>query len=125
MREAYRIVDEYEIIVSIHSTLGYEAFSRGSKVAIFSGIKGDNLMFSSRVFGWPGDIPKEGYFWTNSVKPSDWKDVILRMIEVECSEWDVHHKSFGENIMSSDINNVKFLSLMKKLNIPLCDNKKI
>ena len=51
-------------VVSIDSTLGYEAFGRGNKTAIF-GCRDDFLNTSDLKFGWPADLPNNGPFWTN------------------------------------------------------------
>ena len=51
--DPYKVIDNYENIIFIDSTLGYEAISRKKKVAIFSLRRSRNLL---EYFGWPSKV---------------------------------------------------------------------
>jgi surface carbohydrate biosynthesis protein len=62
----YKTLDNFNLVVFIDSTLGYEAIARKKKVAAFSSRK-----FSSNgpklSFGWPKKIKKRGFFYTDKI----------------------------------------------------------
>jgi len=112
---SYQAVDSAEVVVSIDSTLGYESIGRGKKTAIFS-IRGTLLKLSSeRDYGWPGDFPDEGPFWTN--KPDT--DIFIRILDylfdVSDEQWkkDVEATNFS-SIMEYAPKNTVFQSILEK-----------
>ena len=67
-----------KLVVSSVSTLGYEAISRSSKVAIFNIFNKDNLS-KSKNFCWPYQINKEGPFWTSSLSNSSCEKLLYKL----------------------------------------------
>ena len=79
----YRVIDKFENIVFIDSTLGYEAIGRKKKVANFSSRR---LTKNSpyEKFAWPFKIKKRDFFYSNSCS----KDEVKRVLDnvTKCSE---------------------------------------
>ena len=74
-KKSYEILDKFENIIFMHSTLGYEAISRKKKVAIFSPKKILNFRY---YFGWPTPFQRVHNFF--SVK--NWTyDEIKRVLD--------------------------------------------
>ena len=118
-RLTYKLIDEASSVVAIDSTLGYEALSRGAKVAMFVGIRGKKDQLSTRRFGWPGSISEKGIFWTNSTDHRDWEKVIKYVTEVTLDKWHIDCDSFIQQVIERDFGNKKFLSLMQNIKVPL------
>lgn len=68
--ENYKTLDNFNLIVFIDSTLGYEAIARKKKVAVFSSRK-----FSPNgpksLFGWPKKIKRKGFFYTDMISKKE------------------------------------------------------
>ena len=118
-RETYSFTDKFEAIVSVDSTLGYEVLSRGGKVAMFGGIIGKLYPLSTRRYGWPNDLPNSGYFWTDSLKCNDWKNILNYVLNTDKEEWNKNCQPYIEKAMIYDYGNTKLISLLKKLDTPL------
>jgi len=118
-RNTYQIIDEYEVTVSMDSTLGYEALSRGNKVAMFGGIRGEEYPLSSRKFGWPANYSDNGYFWTSSLMESEWKKIIDYVLNVSDDSWEKYSNKYIKDSIVYDEDNSEFISLMHELGIPL------
>jgi len=114
-RPTYELIDKAAAIVCIDSTLGYEALSRGAKVAMFSGIRGKKNQLESRQFGWPGPNSKKGAFWTNSIDQKDWKKTVEYVLKIKIDDWSIAHTNLIKDVMERDFGNDKFLTLMKKM----------
>jgi surface carbohydrate biosynthesis protein len=103
----YQAVDLAEITVTTGSTLGYESIARGNKVAIFS-IRWTLAGLPAGVgnFGWPGDFPDEGLFWTNKPDSDGFERILDYLFEVDDVQWleDVRGSNFS-SIMTYDPGN--------------------
>lgn len=64
-RKTYDILDSAKLVISIDSSLGYEALARKNAVSFFS-IRPNKYPTNSSNFGWPEKITSKGPFWTNS-----------------------------------------------------------
>jgi surface carbohydrate biosynthesis protein len=111
---SYQAADKAEILVTIESTLGYEAIARGKKTAMFStrstvlGLEGNN-------FGYPGKYADEGLFWTNNSDPAAFNRIIDYLFNVSHEEWSKDlSKSRFSSLMQRDPNNSIFKSILEK-----------
>lgn len=113
---SYHAVDAADIVVSIDSTLGYESIARGNKTAIFSIIDTFLLGASSRNYGWPGDFPDEGLFWTNRPDPNSFDRILDYLFEVDDAQWreDVRASNFS-SIMAYDPGNTILKSTLENI----------
>ena len=64
--------------ISLNATLGYESLARGNKTFFLNVNDRDLDCKSFLQFGYPENLPAEGYFWTNKLI----KDEFLNKIEV-------------------------------------------
>jgi surface carbohydrate biosynthesis protein len=122
-RNTYRVVDKYKTIVSIDSSLGYEALSRGSRVAMFSGVRGDKYPLNTRVFGWPCQLEKDGLFWSNSDNVDKWNSVMDNVTNADNDTWLAHIQNNVPNIILRDEFNSKFVDMLNGYKINHCYKK--
>lgn len=111
---SYALVDKSDILINIDSTIGYEAFGRGLKVAFFT-IRGTSLNSSATKFGWPGKFPEEGLFWTNYPKVSSFERVLDYVNNIDDVSWNQVSRKYRKDIMHFDLENTKFKNLIKKI----------
>ncbi len=82
----YDSTDAAEVVVSIDSSLGYESAARGNKTA-FLPIRGTLLGMPDRNFGWPGQYPDEGPFWTNRASPAAFTRILDHLFALDDRQW--------------------------------------
>jgi len=111
---SYKLVDESEIVVFIDSTLGYEAIGRGKKAAGFSW-RGASLSCPSARFGWPGDFPDNGPFWTNVADERQLRRVMDYLNTVSDEEWEKTRQLYANELMKFDAANTHFTALLDQL----------
>jgi surface carbohydrate biosynthesis protein len=117
---SYKLVDSAEIVVFIDSTLGYESIGRGKKTAGFS-FRGLALNRIDRKFGWPGDLPDNGPFWTNNQDEEQLQRVMDYLNTVSDLEWEKTRQRYASKLMEFDAGNTRFIALLKQL-LPETDN---
>ena len=111
---SYQMIDAAEIVVTVDSTLGYESIARGTKTAVFA-IRGTLLCIKGRTYGWPGDFPEEGPFWTNRPDPDTFVRILDYLFQVGAVQWekDVEKTNFS-SIMIYNPGNSIFKSILEK-----------
>jgi surface carbohydrate biosynthesis protein len=107
-----------EIVVFVDSTLGYEAFARGKKIAAFT-LRGKSMGSVGRNFGWPADLPDNGPFWTNHADECEFKRVMDYITTVNDEEWEETRQRYVPDLMEYDPGNTRFLKLMSEIGVPL------
>lgn len=108
---SYTYADEADLIVNIDSTLGYEAFGRGKKVAFFT-IRGKSLNSSATRFGWPGEYPDEGPFWTNNASTDSFRRILDSLLEMDAKIWEEISRLIKSEVMHYDMNNCMFQDVL-------------
>ena len=112
--KSYHICDMSKLVVSSVSTLGYEAISRSSKVAIFNVFNLDKYS-KSKNFCWPFKIKKEGPFWTSNLSQSSCNRLLKKLHELDMKSWKkIRNKNFNK-ILKYDQDNTKFKKIIKGL----------
>jgi surface carbohydrate biosynthesis protein len=85
----YKILDFFQAIIFIDSTLGYESLSRKKKVAIFSNRKQKiNDLFKTERFAWPKKIPLKGFFYTDSTDEYEIHRVLKNVLYSSQNQWN-------------------------------------
>ncbi|AXX16242.1 LA_1612 family putative O-antigen biosynthesis protein [Leptospira borgpetersenii] len=112
----YNVVDQAQVIVGIDSTLVYESIARGNRTAFFT-LR--SAFDPSRKFAWPADYPESGPFWTNKMDVSEFERVMDYITQVSDEDWEAARLKYVKDLMEYDPGNSQFISLMKKLNVPL------
>jgi surface carbohydrate biosynthesis protein len=109
----FRIIDKYEIIIFIDSTLGYEALARNKKVAVFSSRKISRLN-PTEVFSWSQGIKKKGFFYSNLVSKKEVFRVLNNVSFITKGKWNQKFVNNFREIMSFNYNNKKLFSIIGK-----------
>jgi surface carbohydrate biosynthesis protein len=111
---SYQAVDAAEVVVVVTSTLGYESIARGNKTAIFS-VRGNMLGIPGWAYGWPGNFPADGPFWTNRPTPEAYVRILDYLFEVDDAQWqrDVQATDFA-SLMVYDPGNTMLKSILEK-----------
>lgn len=91
---SYAAVDASEVVVAVDTTLGYESIARGRKAAIFS-IRSAMLGVAGLTYGWPGNYPPEGPFWTNRPDPDSFVRILDYLFAVDQDQWRADVKATG------------------------------
>ena len=116
---SYQAVDSAEIVITIDSTLGYESIARGAKAAIFA-IRSALINDPSLSFGWPGDLPDEGLFWTNNPDPDSFIRILDYLFGVDDAQWleDVEESNFSSLMVYDPGNSILKGTLDQVLGAP-------
>lgn len=116
-RKTYKIIDTAKTIISIDSSLGYEAIARKNVVCFFS-LRPNKFPTNSSNFGWPQKkIATKGIFWTNSASYNEVRRVLNNALKINPITF--FHKSKIKKLIDGqmiyDNNNKKFLSLINSI----------
>jgi surface carbohydrate biosynthesis protein len=108
---SYQAVDLADVVVGVDSTLGYESIARGNKTAIFT-IRGELLGLRGFSYGWPGNFPDEGCFWTNKSSPVTFCRILDYLFSVDDVQW--RKETNFSSIMVYDPGNSKLKRILVK-----------
>ena len=114
MFDSYGLVHDSEVVVTIDSTLGYEAFGAGKKTAFMTG-RGRCLDDQEMKYGWPGMYPDKGKFWSNFPERSELFRIMDYLKDVSVEEWRMVCEEYGKDIMCCDPGNNAFKKLISKI----------
>ena len=103
-----------DIIVTAGSTIAYEAFGRGKKTAFLTG-RSELLGDEQRKFGWPGNFPETGPFWSNVHSETHLVDIMSYLTNVSDKEWKLMHAKYKKSIMEVNYGNSKLIKLLKQI----------
>jgi surface carbohydrate biosynthesis protein len=117
------------IVVTIDSTIGYELFSRGKRVAFFSGrlqasTPENYRQIKDMEFGYPSDIDPMGKFWTNEASESELIRILDYLRAVDDKEWATEIAPYNESLMAYQPGNPVFKKLLLELGLTLIDGVK-
>ena len=112
----YIHIDKSEYVVFISSTLGYEAISRGKKVAAIT-IRSNFTKLINHTFGWPYKFQKNGFFWTNELKSLIIKKKLSNMISSNNQKYSKNLNIVKSKIIIHDKNNFIFKKSLKRAGV--------
>ena len=104
----YTEIDKSNLLVSTYSTLGYEAFSRGKKICLFS--PSLSSFEKSYSFGWPYIKTKKAFFYSNEINYKSIFKILNKVKNMGVSDWLKKTSTIQKNVMIYQKNN----KLMKK-----------
>lgn len=111
--KSYQILDKFENIIFMFSTLGYEAIARKKKVAIFPPKKLNNLKF---YFGWPSPIKKEySFFLAKKITYNEIERVLNNINNCSQVHWNRKYYKTLKDQMYLNKNNTKLRKIILKL----------
>lgn len=103
--DPYTVIDNYENIIFIDSTLGYEAISRKKKVAIFSLRKSKNII---EYFGWPSNVKNRNisFFCGHKLDYKEVKRVLTNIKFCSNEKWKSNFLPFIRDQLYFNKNNL-------------------
>lgn len=103
--EGYRSADQFDCLITIDSTLGYEMMALGKPVAFFANrMQFLGLNERDMTFGFPLDVDRDGSCWSSATSVSECETFLRRwMSAVETSGYEHDPNPFG--IMNVDPKN--------------------
>ena len=117
--QVYEEFNRYKYFAVIDCTTGYEAMSRGRRVAHLNVVYDLSKISGGKNnrFGWPGKFDLKGPFWTNKGN----KDEIFRCLDfifkTSEPEWEEIKKKFIDPIITYDEENKTFKENLKKIGL--------
>jgi len=112
-KKNYQKLDNYENIIFIDSTLGYESVTRNKKIIVFSGRKTASGIKNS--FCWPKKIRTEGSFYTHKNDKRTIFRLLDENIKTPYKQWYKNSLSDFKYLCEYDLNNKKFLDLVNSI----------
>lgn len=111
---AYEYLDGVDLVVAIDSTLGYEMIARGTRVIFISARAALLGGEGSRQFkfGFPGNHPEEGAFWTESLHQSEIEKLMHSVLALSEDGWKHCSEFVSRELMSYDSDNGLFRNLL-------------
>jgi surface carbohydrate biosynthesis protein len=100
----YKIIDNFDIIVTCESTMGYEAFGRDKKVAFFAQ---KITPYNDWRFGWPANYPKKGLFYSNEISLNEVNRILDNLIKIKNLDWRLISIREKNKNMQYDYDNTK------------------
>lgn len=117
---SYESVTKLDTIVNIDSTLGYELFARGYRVA-FAACRMSHAGYPEipdTRFGFPMIAEAAGDYWTDSDSRSEIERIIRAVHSIEHKDWAARTYPERLNIMRFDPSNTLFCEILDNLGIP-------
>ena len=108
--KVYTNLNKQQMVVFSHSTLGFQALSKGVKCAVFY------RCFPEK--GAHGKFPKSGPFWINSNTYYSFEKVLNRVMNFSNKRWKKIAKEYSNKILSynpSNIKKMKIINMVLKL----------
>ena len=113
-----RLLDS-DVVVTVDSTIAYELFGRGKRVAFIS-VRGEAIGHSSIDFcrfASPLSTPDTGSNWTNTFDPMVIKSKLEFVRSSSQSEWEAATKSIAPQLVYFDEDNTRIRSLFTSLDL--------
>ena len=110
----YHAIDFAEVVITFHSTLGFESIARGTKTAHFN-IESEYLGCNEVDTHWIGGLLGEGLYWTNKPDPDICFRILDYLFEVDDVQWhkDLEDTKFS-SLMDYDPGNIQLKSILEK-----------
>mgnify|MGYP001159493540 CR=1 FL=1 len=107
IQKTYQNLNKQKMVVLSHSSLGFEALSKGLKCAFFS------PNFPEK--GHHGKYPKSGLFWTNSLIYYDFEKLVNRVMRFSNNKWKKIVNKYSAEILTYDPSNIKKKKLIRSV----------
>jgi surface carbohydrate biosynthesis protein len=109
----YSLINKFETIVFVDSTLGYEAIARNKKVIAISCRKDKDKITSP--FGFPTNKKKRGFFFTNFNSKKEILRVLNNVYSLPKIKWLKNYQEKLDRLMTFNKNNIKLQKTVVKL----------
>jgi surface carbohydrate biosynthesis protein len=110
-KKSYRILDKFENIISMESTMGYEAISRKKKLAAFPPHLGHKYWF-----GWPKPFQKKyNFFVSKNFSYNEIKRVLDNVSNCSQSNWEKKYYNSIKDLQPMSTDNMVFRKILSNL----------
>ena len=109
MLSSYNIINKQKMVVFTHGTVGFEAFAKNIKCAVFY----SDYPEKGGIFHKPR-YKSKGPFWTNSKKFDEFEKILKRVIKYNNQEWMMITKKYARHIMNYDPDNYQKKKIIYK-----------
>jgi surface carbohydrate biosynthesis protein len=113
-QNSYVLIDEYDLIITIDSTLGYEAIARKKKV-MFIPLRSNFIEDDSFNFSWPCEFEKNGPFWITDFD----QEILINKLEyiynIGQEEWHEKYDFINNQVMVYDHSNSFFKNKLNEI----------
>ncbi len=106
----YKLIENFEIIVTTGSTLGYEALGRNKKVAFFS--RSFSPYKKDWFYGWPDQRLSRGFFYSNSIVENEINRVLNNLRKAKHFEWKSSLLKEKNRYMHFNFGNIKLKDIV-------------
>lgn len=124
IQNTYEVINQSFMVIFIDSTLGYEALSKGIRVACFP-YKSLNKNFRKNnihnnllpnKFGYPGNFANKGPFWSNYANKDMIIPILNKVYNYKHNQWNKIFNKYSSLIMKYDSKN----KIIKKVLRNIC-----
>lgn len=112
--KSYKLLDNYQNIIGIDSTMLYEAFARNIKVGFFS-VRKSPFINHKVYFGYPFNTKPKGACWTYERKFKEVKRILDYLLKSKYSDYNKDMEDYILNLTYYDENNLKFSKELKNI----------
>ena len=110
----YSVVDKFENIIFIDSTLGYEAAARGKKIAVFSSRRIIKKA-PPELFAWPNKMKKKDFYYSDTPSVNEIKRVLNNVTKCSEKKWEEKFLPRLKSICPYIKNNKNFREKINKI----------
>lgn len=103
----YKKLNVQQMVVFAHSTLGFEAFSKGIKCAVFH----ENFPIKDHYIKYP----KSGIFWSDSKDYYDIEKTLKKVINFSNNSWGKIVKKYSSEILIYDKKNLEKSKIINRI----------
>ena len=116
----YNHIDNYKLVVTMFSTLGYESLGRLNKTCFFMETPKELNFLEERCtrFGWPNKFQEFGINYCNTAKSSEIDLTLQKMHDMPENRWKSYALKYRDNIMEFDMNNTVLKKELTKIFLP-------
>lgn len=117
---SYKVVDSYENVVFIDSSLGYESIGRNKKIVCIKARKVKNVLRSN--FLWPKRGPMTSSFYTHKLEKKKILSLFNKNFTMQYKDWKKKNNKYINDLISYKLRNKIFYSVVANI---LKNQKKI
>jgi len=111
--DSYKFIDQFNLITFIDTTLGYEAISRGKKIASFS--VRPNKHKEDFTFGFPEFKKKSGFFFTCKNSNKEFDRILNNTWRISQKNWKKKYFKKLNNLMIYNKSNLRLYNLIDNI----------
>ena len=111
--DAYKLVDRFELLIGLNSTLLCEALGRNKKIISFNTF--EEYKINGYQFGWPIKNLSETEISSDHLNPKIFSKKIINLAKIKNVEWQYLRYKYKNKIMFYDNNNLKLINLFNNL----------